>query len=77
MPLNMPEARGLGFTIRAYVDTDHAGNTVTRQSRTGFMVYLNNTPVYWLSKKQNSVETSSFCSEFMAMKNLYEYLRGL
>ena len=34
-------------------------------------------PVYWLSKKQTSVETSSFGSEFSAMIQCTEYLRGL
>ena len=31
----------------------------------------------WTSKKQTSVETSSFGSEFMAMKTATEYIRGL
>jgi hypothetical protein len=34
-------------------------------------------PIYWHSKKQNSVETSTFGSEFMAMKHCTEYVRGL
>jgi hypothetical protein len=33
--------------------------------------------VQWFSKKQNSVESSSFSSEFIAMKKCCEYLRGL
>jgi hypothetical protein len=74
---NMPPPRGLEFTIRAYVDADHAGNLVTRRSRTGFIIFLNNAPVYWSSKKQTGIETSSFGSEFMAMKSCCEYLRGL
>ena len=41
------------------------------------MVYLNCAPIYWLSKKQTSVESSSFGSEFIAMKQCCEYLRGL
>ena len=73
----MPETRGLGFVMRAYVDADHAGDSVTRRSRTGFIVYLNSAPVYWLSKKQTGIETSSFGSEFIAMKQATEYLRGL
>ena len=77
LPPGAPPARGFGFTMRAFVDADHAGDVVTRRSRTGFVVYLNNAPIYWLSKKQNSVETSSFGSEFMAMKHCLEYLRGL
>ena len=32
--------KGLGFVIRAHVDSDHAGNSVTRRSRTGFVVLV-------------------------------------
>ena len=77
LPSDMPEPRGFGFKIIAYVDSDHAGNEVTRRSRTGFMVFLNNAPIYWTSKKQGSITTSSFGSEFIAMKECCEYLRGL
>jgi hypothetical protein len=77
MPYNMPEARGFGFTMRAFVDADHATDSITRRSRTGFLVYLNSAPIYWTSKKQISVETSSFGSEFTAMKQCTEYIRGL
>ena len=76
-PANMPEARGQGVTMRAFVDADHATDSMTRKSRTGFLVYVNSAPVYWLSKKQTGVETSSFGSEFIAMKLCVEYLRGL
>jgi hypothetical protein len=77
LPPNMPEPRGLGFVMRAKVDADHAGDTVTRRSRTGFLVYLNSALVCWLSRKQTSVESSSFGSEFVAMKQCCEYIRGL
>ena len=77
LPQNMPEARGFGFTMRAFVDADHATDSITRRSRTGFLVYLNKAPIYWTSKKQISVETSSFGSEFTAMKQCTEYVRGL
>ena len=77
LPSNMPEPRGFGFTMRSYVDADHATDTMIRKSRTGFLVYLNNAPIYWMSKKQTSVETSSFGSEFCAMKQCTEYVRGL
>ena len=77
LPPNMPEPRGLGFVMRAKVDADHASDTTTRRSRTGFPVYLNCAPIYWMSKKQASVESSTFGSEFIAMKQCCEYLRGL
>ena len=72
-----PTPRGMGFTIVGKVDADHGGDTVTRRSRTGFIVCLNSAPIYWYSKKQNCVETSTFGSEFIAMKQLCEYVRGL
>ena len=77
VPSRMPDARGYGFTISTYVDSDHAGDTVTRRSRTGFIVYLNRAPIFWFSKKQGGIETSTFGSEFIAMKQCCEHLRGL
>ena len=77
LPPNMPEPRGLGFVMSAKVDADHVSDSTTRRSRTGFLVYLNSALIYWSSKKQNSVESSSFGSEFIAMKQCCEYVRGL
>ena len=76
-PANMPEPRGHGFIMRAKVDADHASDTVSRRSRTGFLIYSDCALVYWWSKKQTSVESSSFGSEFVAMKQCCEYIRGL
>ena len=77
LPSEMPKPLGEAFTIRVFVDADHAGEQLTRRSRTGFIVFLNNAPIYWMSKKQTSCETSSFGSEFVAMKQACEYVRGL
>lgn len=63
--------------MRAFVDADHATDTMTRRSRSGFLIFLNSAPIYWFSKKQTAVETSSFGSEFCAMKQTTEYVRGL
>ena len=76
-PSNAPEPLGMELVIRAYVDADHAGDQLTRRSRTGFIVFVNSAPIYWLSKKQAEVESSTFGSEFLAMKHCCEYLRGL
>ena len=73
-PKDMPEPRGMGFVIQAKVDADHVSDTTTRRSRTGFLVYINSAPVFWWSKKQTSVESSSFGSEFIMMKQCCEYL---
>ena len=77
VPLNMPTPLEKGFKIRVFVDSDHAGDQVTWRSQTGFLVYLNKSLIYWSSKKQTTIETPSFGSEFMAMKHATEYVRGL
>ena len=77
VPSDSPESRGAGFVMRLYVNADHACDCVTRRSRTGFLVYVQNTLVYTFSKKQPGVETSLFGSEFMTMKVATEYVHGL
>jgi len=77
VPKDLPKPCGKEFVMRMLVDSDHAGDHVTRRSRTGFLVYLNSALIYWTSKRQTTIETSSFGSEFMALKTGTEYLRGL
>ena len=59
---NAPIYLGFGLNIRVYVESDHAGDPITRRSRTGFIVFLNSAPIYWTSKKQGRTKTSSFSS---------------
>ena len=77
LPPDMPAPRGKSFVIRCFADADHAGDAVTRKSRTGFIVYLNNPPIYWCSKRQGSVESSTYQVESTAMKEATEYIRAL
>ena len=77
LPHNMPKPLGIGVDINAFVDADHAGNRVTRRSHTGILIYCNMAPIMWYSKKQSTVESSTFGSEFVAMKTITEMLEGL
>ena len=77
LPPDMPEPLGEPMKIVAYVDSDHAGNLVTRRSQTGFIIWCNNTPVLWYSKRQNTVEASTFGAEFIAMRSCLEAIEGL
>jgi hypothetical protein len=58
-------------------DSDHAGDKLTHCSHTGYIIYLNGVPINWFLKKQNAIESSSFGSEFVALKTVMEKLRGL
>jgi hypothetical protein len=77
LPTNAPAPLGKPDEIHCYVDADHAGDKVTRKSSTGIIIFLNSAPIMWYSKKQNTVETSTFGSEFVALKVATEILRGL
>ena len=77
VPPNAPPPRGKEVDLRLYVDSDHAGEKLTRRSRTGFFIFLNCAPIVWHSKRQSTIETSVFGAEFVAMKVGMETLRGL
>eukprot|EP00804_Cyclotella_cryptica_P024176 CCRYP_019501-RA/>CCRYP_019501-RA protein AED:0.33 eAED:0.33 QI:101/0/0/1/1/1/3/0/296 len=77
LPPNAPNPLGKGVTLRMFVDSDHAGDKVSRRSRNGFVIFLNYGMIDWLSKKQSTVETSVFGAEFCAMKHGIENLRGI
>ena len=77
LPGDMPEALGRPLQQTMFVDASHAANVVTRQSRTGVLIFLNRAPILWYSKKQHSIETSTFGSEFQALKVGMELLLGL
>jgi hypothetical protein len=77
IPPNAPEPRGKVVDIRLYVDSDHAGDKITRRSRSGYLVYINGALITWYSKRQPSVESSVFGAEFVALKNGMESVCGL
>jgi hypothetical protein len=77
IPTNAQPPRGCAVQINCFVDADHAGNRVTRCSQTGILIFLNRAPIIWYLKAQNTVETSTFSSEFTAMRIAVELLESL
>ena len=77
LPHNMPVPLGEEVDINAFVDADHAGNRVTRRSHTGVIIFCNLAPVVWYSKRQNTVETSTFGAEFIALRIAVELIESL
>jgi hypothetical protein len=74
--VDMPEPLGKPVQMTTFADRDHVGDKVTRLSRTGVLMFLNRARIIWFSKKQNSIETSSFGSQFTAMKQGVEISEG-
>jgi hypothetical protein len=77
VPPSMPEARGHSVVTSCYVDADHAGCRVTRRSHTGLLIFVNNAPIIWFSKRQNTVESSTFGSEFIALKIAIDQIKAI
>jgi Reverse transcriptase (RNA-dependent DNA polymerase) len=77
IPPNAPPPRGKVVDLRMFVDSDHAGDSKTRRSRSGLFIFLNSALIHSLSKRQPTVETSVFGAEFVAMKTGIEILRGI
>jgi hypothetical protein len=77
LPPKMPEPRGKALRISCFVDADHAENVMTRRSHTGILIFVNNALVGWYSKRQNTVETSTFGSECVALRIAMEQVEAL
>ncbi len=50
-----PMTKNLMWEIKAYSDSDFAGDTDTRKSVSGFIIYLCGAAIAWTSKGQKSV----------------------
>ena len=68
MPRNILEPFGNPVLVRAWVDVNHAGNLANRRSHSGILIYVNNALVLSFSKRQNTVKSSSFGSELVALR---------
>ena len=68
LPPNALKPREKGVHINCFVDTDHRGDKVTRHSKTGIILYGNSVPLIWYLKRQNTVESSTFRTEFVALR---------
>jgi len=77
IPSNAPEALGRSVITTCYVDADHAGCKSTRRSHTGVLIYVNCAPIVWYSKRQNTVESSTFGSEYIALKTAVDLIESL
>lgn len=67
-PRNPKALNNLELLITIMVDASHASCLVTRRSVTGIIVFVGQTPVAWYSKRQNTVESSTYSSELVAFR---------
>jgi hypothetical protein len=55
------------WSLKVFSDSDWAGDSESRISITGFMIYLMNVPICWRSKAQRGVTLSSSEAEYVAI----------
>ena len=76
-PPDMPKPRGRPVKIMAFCDASHAQNLATRRSHIGYVIFVQRAPIIWYSKRTQTVESSTFGSEFIALRTCTEHLRAL
>ena len=77
LPARKIEPLGNHVKVRAYIDTNHTKNLKNRRSHSGILIYVNNAPIIWYSKRQNTVESSSFSSEYVTLRICTEIIEAL
>ena len=76
-PTDAPEPLGNFVTLTHYVDANLMHDVTTGKSVTGILHLINKTPLDWYSKKQPTVETATYGSEFVAARICVEQIIDL
>jgi len=77
IPHDVPEPLGKYVTLTHYLDANLYHDMLTGRSVTGIIHFMNQTPIDWYSKKQGTVETATYGSEFVAARTCVEQVMDL
>ena len=77
LPDDMTEPLGESVTTTTTMDANLNHCLATGKSLTGCLHFVNKTPVDWYSKKQATVETATYGSEFVAAKTATEQIMDI
>ena len=77
IPHDIPTPLGKYVTLTHYVDANLMHDIATGRSVTGILHMVNKTPIDWYSKKQATVETATYGSEFVAARTCVEQIIDL
>ena len=67
-PPRMPKPLGRPVSMTIFVDAEHASHVVSRRFQTGYFLFIMNGLMASFSKKQNTVESSTYGSELVALR---------
>ena len=68
VPEDIPEPLGNEVVTTTYVDANLYHDMLSGRAVTGILHLLNGTPIDWYSKRQGTVETATYGSEFVAAR---------
>ena len=74
IPDDIPVPLGKPVRCTSYVDANLYHDMLTGRSVTGVLHIFNQTPIDWYSKKQATVETATYGSEFVAARTAVEQI---
>ena len=77
LPANAPSPLGKYVTLTHYFDANLFHDMLTGRSVTGILHLVNKTPLDWYSKKQATVETATYGSEFIAARTCVDQIVDL
>ena len=77
MPLDIPPPLGKSVISVSYHDANLFHNVITGRAVTATLHLLNKTPIDWYSKKQATVETATYGSEYASARTCVEQILDL
>jgi hypothetical protein len=77
IPDDLPVPKGKAVRVTTYVDANLLHCRATGRSATGILHIINSTIVDWFSKKQATVESATYGSEFMAARQAIQQIIDL
>ncbi len=77
IPEDAPKPLGKPVVLSHYVDANLYHDALTGRSVTACLHFANATPIDWYTKKQATVETATYGSEFMAARTCVEQIIDL
>jgi len=77
LPADAPEPLGNPVITTSYKDANLMHDMLTGRSLTGILHFVNKTPIDWYCKKQATVETATYGSEYSAARTCVEQIIDL
>jgi hypothetical protein len=77
VPKDAPESLGKPVTTIHYQDANLYHDIITGRSVTAILHFLNKFPINWYSKKQATVETATYGSEYISARTFVDQIVDL